>query len=289
MLNYSYGERSSLLAYNFDDNAITAHLPFQLVNVGDFYCGDDYYTERSGLDKFLILYTMQGAGEIRYREASARLAVGQLAVIDCMHYQYYAPAESTRWRFRWLHFRGASADTLAGLVNGPGLQVVNADPDGVIDAAFARVFTAMERGESGRAHLLSLDLHAILSTMAEQAAPRREAATGQAARQLRAVEDYIREHYAERLTLEQLAGFCHLSKYYFVRAFTAHAGCTPYEYVLRVRMGEAKRLLARTALPVAEVAALAGFSDVRSFTGQFQKRQGVSPARFRRELVFHAL
>ncbi|WP_299536263.1 AraC family transcriptional regulator [uncultured Streptomyces sp.] len=59
------------------------------------------------------------------------------------------------------------------------------------------------------------------------------------------------------------------------------AGCGPKDYLLAVRLGRAKELLATTRLPVAAVARRVGYDDPAYFSRLFARRVGTAPVRFR--------
>ncbi len=61
------------------------------------------------------------------------------------------------------------------------------------------------------------------------------------------------------------------------------AGCSPKEYLLRIRLGRAKELLATTDLPVAAVARRVGYEDPAYFSRLFTRRVGTAPVRFREQ------
>jgi AraC family transcriptional regulator len=99
---------------------------------------------------------------------------------------------------------------------------------------------------------------------------------------LRAVVEYIEEHLDAGPSLEQLAAVARLSPYYFARQFKRATGLAPHQYVILRRVERAKQLLqAETDLPLAEVAADAGFSDQSQFTHHFKRVVGVTPGQFR--------
>ncbi|WP_019535794.1 helix-turn-helix domain-containing protein [Paenibacillus ginsengihumi] len=99
---------------------------------------------------------------------------------------------------------------------------------------------------------------------------------------MRQVLAYIHERYTEELTVEELAGIALQSRFHFIRSFKAEVGETPYQYVLRLRVEEAKRLLRHTKQTVTEIAFRLGFSSASQFYRVFVKAAGVSPERFRR-------
>jgi len=59
------------------------------------------------------------------------------------------------------------------------------------------------------------------------------------------------------------------------------AGCSPKDYLLGIRLGRAKELLAATELPVAAVARRVGYDDPAYFSRLFTRRVGTAPVRFR--------
>jgi AraC family transcriptional regulator len=79
-----------------------------------------------------------------------------------------------------------------------------------------------------------------------------------------------------------MAAVVGLNPYHFARQFKAATGLPPHQYVIARRVERAKQLLqAGTGLPLAEVAADAGFSDQSQFSRHFKRLVGVTPGRFR--------
>ena len=81
-------------------------LPLHVRRCGMFDCGPNYYTRRSGLADYLLLYTIDGCGELECGEVVYALTPGTAAVVDCMKYHYYRTATNNRWRFFFVHFQG---------------------------------------------------------------------------------------------------------------------------------------------------------------------------------------
>ena len=99
--------------------------------------------------------------------------------------------------------------------------------------------------------------------------------------QLRRVLEYIDESLDLDLTGNRIAKVVGLSKYHFGKAFRQATGVTLHGYVLARRMRLAQVLLAKFDLPLAAVAAAAGFSNQSHFTSVFSTRIGVSPGVYR--------
>lgn len=93
--------------------------------------------------------------------------------------------------------------------------------------------------------------------------------------------DYVHAHYAEEITVEELAAIAMQSRFHFIRTFKAAFGATPYQYVLRLRIEEAKRLLRGTDRSVTDIGFGLGFSSASAFHRAFAKAVGVSPEQYR--------
>jgi len=92
--------------------------------------------------------------------------------------------------------------------------------------------------------------------------------------------EFIRQHFNERLYLDQICRHVGLSKSTLLRAFTKAKGITPYRYLETIRINEAKALLGQGVQPV-EAAMQTGFSDQSHFSNYFNSFIGLSPGVYR--------
>lgn len=92
---------------------------------------------------------------------------------------------------------------------------------------------------------------------------------------------FIRDHFAEAISRNQLAARLQCSPAHFSRVFSRTTGYAYKDFLLQCRMEKAKELLCHSHLQVAEIAALVGYDDPFQFSKIFRKRIGVSPRQFR--------
>ena len=95
---------------------------------------------------------------------------------------------------------------------------------------------------------------------------------------------YIEQHFAEELSLQGMSERFYLSREYISRRFKQQYGVNLSEYVLTIRMNEAKRLLETSRQRIYEVAQAVGFSDDKYFRKVFKKHVGVTPNEFREQV-----
>lgn len=97
---------------------------------------------------------------------------------------------------------------------------------------------------------------------------------------LRRARDLADREYAQDVDLTRLAAAAGLSKYHFLRLFTATYGMTPAQYVSKRRIERAQDLLRSTNLTVTEVCHAVGFSSLGSFSSRFRAVVGETPSAF---------
>lgn len=93
---------------------------------------------------------------------------------------------------------------------------------------------------------------------------------------------FIHQHYARPLARWEIAQAAGASEDYLGRIFHRELGLSPWDYLTRCRVQQAKDLLLNTALSVQAIARQVGFKDAAYFSRVFSKQCGASPAEFRK-------
>ncbi len=97
-----------------------------------------------------------------------------------------------------------------------------------------------------------------------------------------AIRRYIDIHHKENLTLDDLANYAHINKYYLVHSFTKEYGISPINYLQFKRITESKRLLQETGLSVSQIAGIVGFASSSHFSQCFKRHTFTTPSKFRK-------
>lgn len=117
--------------------------------------------------------------------------------------------------------------------------------------------------------------------LSEYSVPERERDTPASMPQIQALCDYMEEHFAESITLDDLLAMTDFGKSYLLRCFTRQIGVSPYRYLQTVRLSKAKKFLEQ-GIPPVEAADMAGFSDQSHFTNFFKEFIGLTPKQYQR-------
>ena len=100
---------------------------------------------------------------------------------------------------------------------------------------------------------------------------------------LRQITDWMEEHFADEINLDQLAAQAGLSKFHFHRLFKTATGMSPSRYHVNLRINAARRLLRETKDSVVAVALEVGYTNPSHFAQLFRREAGLSPSDYRRQ------
>ncbi len=96
---------------------------------------------------------------------------------------------------------------------------------------------------------------------------------------------WIDKNYKSNINSNQMADVAMLTNEHFLRLFQKAFDTTPRQYIIRLRIKEAKKLLRKTTLPIVEICEEVGFHSPSSFSLLFKKMTGQSPSTFRNTIL----
>jgi len=124
-------------------------------------------------------------------------------------------------------------------------------------------------------------LLALIVQLCRFATQPRPAAAGARLR-LASVLARLEQHVEDDLPLAALAALAHVSERSLLRHFRTATGLTPHQYLLRLRLNQAARLLRESDASIADIAWRCGFRDSNHFSYQFHRLMGCLATAFRR-------
>ena len=101
---------------------------------------------------------------------------------------------------------------------------------------------------------------------------------------VRLVQEYIHEHFAEKITNKDLSDLVGYHEYYLNRIFLNCTGANLHEYLLHIRLTHAKEMILNSDLPLQVIAEQVGFGSYAHFSSYFKRSYNYSPAQYRKLL-----
>ncbi len=97
---------------------------------------------------------------------------------------------------------------------------------------------------------------------------------------------YINSGYMKNITLNDICAITNYTPAHMSKKFKANMGITFFEYLRRIRIASAQRLLLNTGKTIDEIMSMVGYQDKKSFYGAFRKVTGTTPDAYRRKHIF---
>jgi YesN/AraC family two-component response regulator len=100
---------------------------------------------------------------------------------------------------------------------------------------------------------------------------------------------YLRKNYAQKITYEDLGYALRFHPNHIARCMIQAFGCTPIEYINKIRIDQAKILLLSTDWSTDRISEVCGFTQSAYFSRVFKKLEKLSPSQFRKQYVGNIL
>lgn len=228
-------------------------------------------------DTYAIGVMESGAARCVARGRESTHMQGDLITIEPGEVHTGEPLTAEGWSYRMFYLprdimrRATSCDS-------PPRFVATSASDPELAVRLARVHALLERN-ADPLHQETALMDALQTMCARHAVQPASPARPTSPRALRRARDFLETHYAERVSLGDLAIVAEMSAYHFIRQFRRYYGVTPYRYLELVRVERAKLLL-RAGARISHVAFATGFSDQSHLTRQFKRVLGVTPGSY---------
>ena len=152
----------------------------------------------------------------------------------------------------------------------------------VLEKPHGRCLSLKEEARGADLQKLKLTLELFLVTLYREGevAPLPPSRSAAAKAEFRRISDYLKKNMSRPLTLSVIAAECSVSVSSLKALCHRFCDCGPIDYLLSLRVTEAKRLIRESALNFTEIAERTGFSSLHYFSRTFKARTGMSPSEY---------
>ena len=250
-----------------------------LQSFGVLHSDEKYYTKRKDYDSYMVLYTISGSGYFEYEGKEYYLKKGEGFFIDCRKPHYYR-TEGKSWQHSVFHFNGNIACTLYNTFKNKNSVILNSSTTQRYNSNLTKLLNIynecpmnMELQISNELYNIFTDLITMNSIESKKESPVEET--------IKTLMKYIESNYHKKISLDDMVKLTNISKYHLSREFKRLIGFSPNEYIIRIRIEQAKQLLHNTYIPINKIGLIVGIHDPNNFTYLFKKYEGTTPGKFR--------
>lgn len=258
-------------------------LPFYVQEVGRTIAGKDYYVGRKNLDSFQICSTLSGGIALNYDGQHIEAKKNSVVWLDCRkHHTFRTPVDEQGVDCYFVHFWGEGAKAYYELFKALA-------PSGCVQMRstdrlnrYLKLLLSLY-GTDTRTPITDITASTYLSTICLELLESLHASAAETLPEyIFLVKNYLETHYAEKITLEDLAQKQFVSQSYLQKQFKHYYGCSPNEYLLSIRLTQAKLLLRNTSKSINDIAYAVGFNTPSYFISIFGKKEGTTPLAYRK-------
>lgn len=240
-----------------------------------------YWEGRKGFH--MIHVVISGRGELIIGNQCYRVQAGDAFYIHPRRDIIYRADENDPWEYRWVGFVGTKATVTLNETVLPHVICTSLKKPDVLVDRMRQIYECASQ-ENDRGQLMALGhMYFFLTELLTECGIQRGNGDAAAEYVYRAT-DYVRVHYAERISVENICQWLNITRSYLYKLFRRYYGVSPSNYLIHYRLEKARELLDAQQYPVKVVADLVGFSDQPYFTRRFRAVYGMTPREYARRL-----
>ncbi len=244
-----------------------------------FYNVGEHIPYRNWHENVEFMYCTEGSGILHYDSLEYEIKKGDIAVINSYAIHYTETNDG-------LVFRDLIPFSDFFSHNGLDLPKMHFAPIIRDISANEKFLTIVKNSESSSPFSEAKMLHSILDFliyMAEHHLEEASISTKKIDISIRQALSYINSEFQKKLSADLISQKAGFSKYHFLREFKNATGQTFSDYLTKIRIENAKKLLLTTTLPIKEICYRTGFESEAYFSKVFKSFLSITPTEYRKK------
>lgn len=231
---------------------------------------------------YLLHIVTNGKGYFTRNNTTYSLKKGDAFLIVPLESTFYQADQENPWSYTWIGFDGPEAESLLSGTCFSNSCVYHSQ---LMPEENTSYFSLVDKLHDTWL-AVGTDSYALLGQFLEILDFMREIQTTSSGRYadqyLQHAKNYIQNNYSYPIKVSDIAQAIGIDRTYLYRLFMENEQISPKQYLLRIRLGTALKMLQTTSYSISEIAFYCGFTDSAAFCNQFRSRFKETPGSFRR-------
>ena len=285
MDNQKFFTTASIVSSNrvlYTPSSFARNSLLHLQEIGELKALAPHTSKRDGLQSYLFFTVLSGSGILTYDGKEYKADKGDMVFIDCKKEYSHTTDSHNLWTLRWCHFYGPTLSFVyEKYVERGGRPTFRPEET----APFLSTLDSLYKLASGSDYIRDMrineELNRLCTLLMEQSWHPEEATTAPKKLSVVEVKEYLEQHYAEKVSLDELSKQFFINKYYLTRVFKEQFGQSITAYLTSLRITYAKQLLRFSEKSVEEIGLECGLGQLHYFSRVFKEVEGVPPSVYR--------
>lgn len=241
----------------------------------------------NGRIDYQLIYIASGTGYFYFdKDTPTRIECGNMILYHPNEFQKYIYLDKDCPVIYWIHFAGSDIDKIFhqhGI--DPSVHTIAAGTHPYYVQIFERIISELQLQQAYFEESASLLFRQLIVTAARFSRKHAFDETNIFLEEVIQATSYFHEHYRQEINIESYIENRCLGVSSFFRKFKRYTGMTPLQYLINIRLSNAKKLLETTNYTVSEIATLTGYDNALYFSRLFHKHIGMSPKEYKKSIT----
>lgn len=256
---------------------------YHLQEIGELHAQQQHISKRADLNSHLFFIVKSGSGVITYEDQIHPIHAGDCVFLDCRK-PYAHETSADLWSLQWLHFSGPNIINIYAKYRERGGQpCFRPQSPERFESIWKMLYDISRSDDYIRDMRLNEGLTHLMTLLMDESWHPETSAAGTKRQNLQEIKAYLDTHYAEKITLDDLAEQFYINKFYLSRIFKAQYDISINTYLLHLRITKAKQLLRFSNNSLENIGLQCGMGPLNYFSRTFKKVEGINPSEYRKK------
>ena len=264
----------------------TSSRELSLVGCGYEKCSPDHSYGPAVRRYYMFHFILSGKGHLYIHDKHYIIHEGQYFLITPDVLAFYKAEPENPWTYVWICFDGEQVPVMLQhchiSLESPVQQL---EQGGTLDEVKEIIFRIMRYPELTPANecYIQSGLYALFARLEESAHARYSDSESNDNFYITQAMAYILSHPFPDITVMDVANYLHISRSYLFALFKKYLHTSPQQFLTLSRITNGRELLAKTDIPIADIASSCGYQNPFAFSRAFKREVGMTPSEYRKE------
>ena len=235
----------------------------------------------NGRIDYQLIYIASGNAHFFFDGTEHILSAGTMVLYRPKERQEYIYYRDDHPEVYWVHFTGTDVENLLQNYNlNTQNHILNTGTSPSYEQLFRRMIQELQLCRPHFENVLTLQFQELLIAISRHT-NFHALDNAFARKEVEFAVHYFNENYNQEIIMKDYAASRHMSVSWFSRNFKRYHNMTPLNYLMNIRISNAKTLLENTSYNITEISSIVGYNNPLYFSRLFHKHEGISPREYR--------